>query len=348
MSGLRRCVVIGASAGGVEALREVVARLPGGLAVPVFVVLHIPPYVASSLPQILGRSGPLRAVHPRDGAVAEAGVIYVAPPDHHLLLDGRHVAVKKGPKENRFRPSIDALFRSAAYTCGPGAIGVVLSGMLDDGTSGLWSVERLGGTTVIQEPNEARFEDMPRSAMNYVRVDHNLPSTQIGALIGRLVGQARPAAAAKGAARHADDKARMKKELEIAAENSAYQKGVMELGKLTPFTCPECHGVLVRIAEGKMSRFRCHTGHAYTDSALLEAVMEFTGEALWQVIRSFEESLMLLDHMGRHLKEAGDPGRARTFFAKARELEKRSRTFHEAVLEHESLSGDNLGQEPAQ
>jgi len=179
--------------------------------------------------------------------------------------------------------------------------------------------------------------------MDYVDVNHTLPSTEIGALLGRLIGEPHPATKA---AKRADDKKRMQKELEIAAENSAFQKGVMKLGKLTPFTCPECHGVLVRIAEGKMSRFRCHTGHAYTDSALLEAVMEFTGEVLWQVIRSFEESLMLLDHMGKHLKEAGDPNRAKTFFAKARELETRSRTFHAAALEHESLSGDNLGQQP--
>ncbi|HSV12705.1 MAG TPA: chemotaxis protein CheB [Tepidisphaeraceae bacterium] len=343
MSKLQRCVVIGASAGGVEALRDVVARLPDDLPAPVFVVLHIPPYVASSLPRILNRSGPLHAVHPKDGAIIKAGTIYVAPPDHHLLIEGQHVAVKKGPKENRFRPSIDALFRSAAYTYGPRAIGVVLSGFLDDGTSGLWSIERLGGITVIQEPNEARFEDMPRSALEFVNVNHTLPSTQIGALLGRLVTEPHPAT--KGP-KHADDKERMQKEIQIAAEDSAFQKGVMKLGELTPFTCPECHGVLVRIAEGKMSRFRCHTGHAYTDSALLEAVMESTGEMLWQVIRSFEESLMLLNHMGNHLKKAGDPDRAETFFAKARELEKRSRTFHAAALEHESLSGDNLGQQP--
>jgi two-component system chemotaxis response regulator CheB len=120
----------------------------------------------------------------------------------------------------------------------------------------------------------------------------------------------------------------------------------MELGLLTPFTCPECHGVLVRIAEGKMSRFRCHTGHAYTDSALLEAVMTSTGELLWEVIRSFEEAVLLLQHMGQHLQEAGDATRAETFLAKARELEQRSRTYHADVLQHESLSGDNLGQQP--
>ncbi|MDB5326305.1 MAG: chemotaxis protein CheB [Phycisphaerales bacterium] len=343
MSKLHRCIVIGASAGGVEALREVVAQLPKDLSAPVFVVLHIPPFVASSLPRILSRSGPLNAIHPKDGTVIKPGTIYVAPPDHHLLIEGPHIAVKRGPKENRFRPSIDALFRSAAYTYGPRAIGVVLSGVLDDGTSGLWSVERLGGISVIQDPSEARFEDMPRYALEYVNVKYTLPSTQIGSLLGRLIAEPLPIAKA---AKHARDKERMKVELEIAADGSAFQKGVMELGDLTPFTCPECHGVLVRIAEGKMSRFRCHTGHAYTDSALLEAVMETTGEMLWQVIRSFEESLMLLEHMGNHLKEAGDPVRAKIFFTKARELEKRSSTFHAAAMKHESLSGDNVGQEP--
>ena len=249
--------------------------------------------------------------------------------------------MKKGPKENRFRPSIDALFRSAAHACGPQAIGVVLSGALDDGTSGLWSIKRLGGITVVQRPNEARFESMPRSALEHVEVDHILPSTEIGALLGRLAAEPPP----PGVAMEADERTRMEKEVRIAAEDGAYQKGVMEMGKFTPFTCPECHGALVRIAEGKMSRFRGHTGHAYTDSALLEAVMESTGQMLWQVIRSYEEALMLLQHMGRHLEEAGDTGRAAVFFKKASEIEKRSRTFHDATLEHESLSGDNLGQE---
>ena len=336
------CIVIGASAGGVESLREVVGRLPADLPAPVLVVLHIPPYVASSLPLILSHSGPLKAIHPDDGAAIKAGMIYVAPPDRHLLIEGHRIGVKRGPKENRFRPSIDALFRSAAYCYRARAIGVVLSGALDDGTSGLWSIERLGGITVVQQPSQARFEEMPRSALEYVKVNHTLPATEIGALLGRLVGEA---PRTPNAAAESDENARMKTELEIAADNSAFQKGVMELGELTAFTCPECHGVLVRIAEGKMSRFRCHTGHAYTDSALLEAVMESTGEMLWQVIRSFEEALMLLNHMGAHLKKAGDADRAKMFFGKARELEKRSRSFHAAAIEHESLSGDNLGQQ---
>jgi two-component system chemotaxis response regulator CheB len=338
---LERAIVIGASAGGIEALKEVVCQIPTNLPAPVFVVVHIPPFVASSLPEILSNAGPLPAVHPQDGRKIDAGFIYVAPPDHHLLIEKSSMAVKKGPKENRFRPSIDALFRSAAYVCGPRAIGVVLSGALDDGTSGLWSIKRLGGIAIVQQPNQARFESMPRNALDYVEVDYNLPSADIGALLGHLANE-QPV---PGVVVESEIKTRMAKEVQIAAEDGAFQKGIMELGTLTPFTCPECHGALVKIAEGKMSRFRCHTGHAYTDNALLEAVMETTGEMLWQVIRSFEEGVMLLKHMGQHLQDAGDSARAEIFFAKAREVEKRSKTFHSAVLNHESLSADNLGQE---
>jgi two-component system, chemotaxis family, protein-glutamate methylesterase/glutaminase len=335
-----RLVVIGASAGGVEALQDVVAKLPAGFDAPVCVVLHIPPYTSSTLPEILTRAGRLKALHPEDGAAIEPGFIYVAPPDHHLLIGDGCVLTKRGPKENRFRPSIDALFRSAAYRYGPKVIGVVLSGALDDGTSGLWSVKQLGGIAIVQHPNQARFEAMPRSAMDYVDIDHELPSTEIGALLARLT----MTPADEVSSHDEETKARLATEIQIATENNAFQKGIMELGTLTPFTCPECHGALIRMFEGKMSRFRCHTGHAYTDSALLEAVMESTGEMLWQVIRSYEEAVMLLNHMGDHLHNAGDDGRANIFRDKARQLEKRSRTFHETVLEHESLSGDNLGQ----
>jgi two-component system chemotaxis response regulator CheB len=338
---LQRCIAIGASAGGVEALQDVVSRLPADLPAPVFVVLHISPFVASSLPAILSKAGPLTAVHPQDGAKIEDGCIYVAPPDHHLLIENGSVAVRMGPKENRFRPSIDALFRSAAYIYGSKAIGVILSGALDDGTSGLWSIKRLGGVSIVQEPNQARFESMPLSALNYVEVDHILPSVEIGSLLSRLIND--PPDPAEPVT--SEIMTLMHKEGQIAAEDDAFQKGIMELGELTPFTCPECKGVLVKIAEGKMSRFRCHTGHAYTDNALLEAVMESTGEMLWQVIRSFEESVMLLNHMGKHLQDSGDDSRAEVFFNKARELGKRASTFHADVLNHESLSGDNLGQQ---
>ncbi len=248
------------------------------------------------------------------------------------------MAVKKGPKENRFRPSIDALFRSAAYNHGSNVIGIVLSGALDDGTSGLWTIKRLGGIAVVQQPNDARFESMPLSALDQVRVDYQLPAKEIGPLVARLAA-ARRRGDTKG---ETDLRKRLKTELAIATEGGAFQKGIMAMGDLTPFTCPECHGVLVRLMEDKMARYRCHTGHAYSDSALLEAVMESTGEMLWQVMRSLEEAVMLIKHMAEHIEVGGEVERAKTYFHKAHELEARSKTLHGAVLKHESLSGDNL------
>ncbi len=189
--------------------------------------------------KILTAAGPLPAVHPLDGTKITTGVIYVAPQTITLLIENDRVA--------------DALFRSAAYVHGPRAIGVVLSGALDDGTSGLWSIERLSGITVVQQPNQARFESMPRSALEYVEVDHTVPSTEIGALLSRLIG----ALPGPEPILETDIKSRIAKEVQIADDAEAFQRAVMELGELTPFTCPECHGVLVRIAEGKMARFRC-------------------------------------------------------------------------------------------
>jgi two-component system chemotaxis response regulator CheB len=344
MHASERIIVLGASAGGVESLIQVLCDLPADIPAAICVVLHVPAYRPSRLPNILTDCGKVKAIHPEDGAKIKSGLIYVAPPDHHLLIEGDRLAVKKGPKENRFRPSIDALFRSAAYEYGPRVIGVILSGALDDGTSGLWSVKRLGGIAIIQEPSDARFESMPKSALEYVQADYKLPAREIGALLSRLVKEE----IAPAPPRDSKLKAQMEMEIKIAEEDDAFRKGVFDGPELTPFTCPECHGVLVKITEGKMARFRCHTGHAYSDSALLEGVMLTTGEMLWQVMRSLEEAVMLLNQMGQNLQVAGDADRAKIFFKKAQELEKRSATFHDTVLKHESLSGDNLGQAETQ
>jgi two-component system chemotaxis response regulator CheB len=168
----RNIIAIGASAGGVEALSALAQGLPPDLDASLFVVLHIPPYCPSSLPRILTECGPLKAQHAVDGEQIKRGRIYVAPPDHHLLVENDRTIVRRGPKENRFRPSVDALFRSVAYGYGSRVIGIVLSGALDDGTSGLWSIQRLGGATVAQSLEEASQPSMPRSAIEGVSIDH--------------------------------------------------------------------------------------------------------------------------------------------------------------------------------
>ena len=333
-----RIVVVGASAGGISSLKALVAGLPAGFPGALFVVLHIPPDSVSTLPAILSSAGPLPATHARDGETIQPGRIYVAPPDHHLLIDDDRVGVKKGPKENRFRPSVDALFRSAAYSAGPRVIGVVLSGALDDGTSGLWTVKRLCGIAIVQRPEEAAFDSMPLSALKQVAIDYSVAAAEIGPLVAKLATS--PLSETPEVA--VDEQNRLKTEVSIAGNGDAFPKGIMGMGDLTPFTCPECHGVLVTLAEGGMDRFRCHTGHAYTASALLAGVMQAIGEGYYKVMRALEEATMLLDHMGRHFVDDNQPETAELFFNKAREASQRSRWLHDATLAHEHVSGDNL------
>jgi two-component system, chemotaxis family, protein-glutamate methylesterase/glutaminase len=335
------CIVIGASAGGFQVVVSIVSQLPADLPVPVFVVMHVPAYQPSYLPHILSNSGPLQAVHPADGAKIREGIIYVAPPDHHLLIDNSHVAVKKGPKENGFRPSIDALFRSAAYSYGPGAIGVVLSGALHDGTSGLWSIKRLGGIAIVQDPYDAEYASMPRSALEFVEADYTVRSSEIA---GLLVQLSREQLSQKTDTRDIEKglEERIAKEVQIAAGTNISHKSILDLGEPTALTCPECHGALIRINEGNSSRFRCHTGHGFTEDALLEKVMQTTGEMIWQVTRGLQEAEMLLEHMGRHIQDHGDSSRAEKFFIKARELASRAIQFQEVAQRHESLSDENL------
>jgi two-component system chemotaxis response regulator CheB len=335
----QRVIVIGASAGGVEPLLDVLGPLPADFPAAICVVLHMSPHMESNLPRILRNNGRLDAVHPQTGWPLEPGVIYVGCPDHHLLIEAQgKVAMAKGPKENRFRPSIDALFRSAAYNHGPHVIGVILSGALDDGTAGLWSIKRLGGMAIVQRPSDAYFDAMPMNALEYVDADYTVPAVEMPALLQRLVARdVAPRPALEPEFEH-----RMVREIEIATEGEAFQKGVMNFGPLTPFTCPECHGVLVRICDGKLSRFRCHTGHAFSKSALLEGVMDSAEELMVQTMRSLEEAVMLLNEIAANLESSGDIDRARTFYAKAKELEARSKSFQGEVLEHETFSSDNL------
>jgi two-component system chemotaxis response regulator CheB len=333
-----RIIVIGASAGGVTSLRALVAKLPNDIDAAIFVVLHVSPDGISLLPDILNHAGPLTASHPTDGEKIKRGRIYVACPDHHLLIVGDHVGVKRGPKENRFRPSIDALFRSAAYNYGARVIGVVLSGALDDGTSGLWTVKELGGVTVVQLPGEAAFDSMPLSALDHVQIDYSMSAAEIGSLIARLCEGPSHIEAAKAGV----PGKQLEIEVAIAAGGDALRKGVMTLGELSSFSCPECHGVLIKLTEGNKSRFRCHTGHAYTASALLSGVMTSIGEGSWQVMRALEEAAMLLEQMGRDIADGDRPKAAEPFFEKAREATKRARLVREATMEYEHTSDETL------
>jgi two-component system chemotaxis response regulator CheB len=332
----RDVVAIGASAGGIAALTELVRGLPRNFPASVFIVQHLPASSPSTLPEILSRSGPLKAVHPRDGELIKPFRIYVAEPDHHLLIENGKVIVKRGPKENRFRPSIDALFRSAAYVYGPRVIGLVLSGVLDDGTSGLWTIKRLGGLALIQDPKDAIFPSMPINASEYVKIDYSVPIAEMAKLLVELTEK--PALPKRRLTMK--DRKRLEAEILIATRDNAFEMGIIEMGQLTAFTCPECNGALTRLKEGNIIRFRCHTGHAFTINALLSEVSEKVEDLLWQGMRGLEESNMLLVEMAKRFEDSGRRDIARRFSEKAQEIKKRARVVHDSVLAQQLISGD--------
>ena len=331
-------VVIGASAGGMGALERLVAGLPADLPAAVFVVWHLAPGVRSVLPTMLSRAGRLPAAHAEDGDAIMPGRIYVGPNDHHMLLERGYTRVTKGPKENRFRPAIDPLFRSAAYIYSTRAIGVVLSGALDDGTAGLWAIKMRGGTAVVQDPSDAMHRSMPLSALDNVAVDYKLPVADIGPLLGRLVHEP----AGREPLLAAREREKMEAEVKIAREVDSRVEDILQYGELSPFTCPECHGVLATFRDGGITRFRCHTGHAVSGATLLEAGTEQVEQRLMDALRALDETIMLLNSLGEGYAKRGDTAAADQCFNRAREAFERSRPIREAALANEELSPEDL------
>ena len=335
----RHVVVMGASTGGFEAFKRIVKDLPPDFETPVFMVWHMSPDVLGVLPQVLNRVNKIYAAHPYDNEKIISNRIYVAKPDHHLLLNDGRIRITRGPKENRFRPAIDPLFRSAAYSYGPGTIGVVLSGALDDGSAGLWTIKDYGGVAVVQDPSDAEVSSMPDNAIQQVTVDHIVPVSRIGELLVHLSKESITESI------HTIKDEQTKKEIQIAAEENAFEKNLMALGELTPFTCPECHGVLSRLDSGNILRFRCHTGHAYSIDALMASLTETVEEALYNVIRGMDETILLLNHLGDHYAEANQPKMAALYFKKAKMAAERSTLVRRAALVHENLSKESLEKE---
>jgi two-component system chemotaxis response regulator CheB len=312
-------IVIGASAGGIEALTRVAAGLPPDLPAAVCVVVHIPSHANSQLPKILSRAGPLPAQPIRSQQPLEPGCIYVAPPDYHLLVVGDRLALSRGPRQNHSRPAIDPLFRTAARAYGPRAIGVVLSGVLDDGTIGLLSIKLHGGAVVIQDPQDATFDSMPRSALERVAADFVLPAHEIGPVLAREArkrADSAQTAAVEGGnvmAEEFDDQA----EATLVAQGKAEVENGHKTGDTTLFTCPDCGGVLWELGHGGMLRYRCHVGHSYSADSLLVENADLLESALWTAVRAMEESASLARRMAHHARDENRPQIAAQFDERA-------------------------------
>lgn len=290
-------IVIGTSAGGMAALTRLVAQLPAALPAAVLVVLHLAPdSTGEPLVARLAAHTGLRCRMATNGAHLEAGHLYLAPPDRHLLVKNQRLLVTKGPHENSYRPAADALFRAAAVEYGPCVVGVVLTGMLHDGTAGLDFVKRCGGTTVVQ--TDAEYPSMPNSALRQVAIDYAVPIDELGGVLIELTRTSN----------QADTMTTIPPDLQLEAAIAARVVGTTEeaaqLGHPAPLTCPDCGGSLWKVATGSVLRFRCHTGHAFTAEALAESSQHALEETLWVALRMMEERKNLLSSMASHSEGA--------------------------------------------
>lgn len=284
-----RIVVVGASAGGIPALQTIVSQLPPDFPAPILVVVHISDSHQSVLPNMLKRAGTLNATHPYNGQRVEPGTIYVAPPNYHMVLIDHHIQLKNSPKENRHRPAIDPLFRSAAQAHGGDVIGIILSGVLDDGTGGLIDINQHNGVAVVQDPEDAMFSSMPESACRYVDVDHVLTAYEIGKQLPQILLEA-------------DDLTEQSTELTHTPQNTidiVDTKEVMlhdlydQPGDVTPYACPDCNGNLWVSRENGFEQYWCHIGHRYTKRTLFAEKSSKIEAALFEAMRNLKEGAAL-------------------------------------------------------
>jgi two-component system, chemotaxis family, protein-glutamate methylesterase/glutaminase len=304
----RKLIAIGASLGGVSALQRIAADLPAQFPVPVLIVLHIGEN-SSRLPDLLAAVGPNTASHVRNGEPLRAGHLAVAPPGQHLLVNDGTLRLTLGPKENWARPAIDPLFRSAALAFGTRAIGVVLTGTLDDGTAGLQAIKSCGGVAIVEDPATAFAPGMPASALEAVAADFVLPIEAIGRQLQEIIMQPNPSSFS------APEQVR----LEHAAANGTanVMKELQKIATPSALVCPDCGGSLWEICEGRPSRYRCHTGHAFTLKSLKWAMDQATEEAIWSAMRALQERALLTRQIADRQQGVAKPDEAATLRAQA-------------------------------
>ena len=315
----RDIVVIGASAGGVQALDQLVERLPPELPAAVFVVLHLSAGGRSVLPSILGRMGPLPAAVPDEQQLPDRGHIYVAPPDRHLLLVGQEVRLTGGPRENGHRPAIDPLFRSAARTYGPRVIAVVLSGTLDDGAAGARMVRDRGGAVIVQHPDDALYSDMPRNTLDVAGADAVLPAAEIAEKICDLLDTPLP------------EDAQDVEEPEELEANELMEAQLAVNGTPTELACPDCGGALWEREDGDLVRFGCRVGHVYSPESLVAEHGKALEQALWAALRGLEERADLYRRMARRSQVAGRASIERRFHNRSESAERHATAIREAI-----------------
>jgi two-component system, chemotaxis family, protein-glutamate methylesterase/glutaminase len=329
----RDLLAIGTSAGGVDALIFLAGRLQRDLPASVLVTIHLPSYARSSLDEVLTRAGPLPASFAENGEVLRKSRIYVAPPNRHLLVDGDRISLGEGPRENNSRPAIDPMLRSAAVCCGSRTIGVVLTGTLGDGASGLWTVHQGGGITVVQDPKDAAYAEMPLTALNRAKPDHVARLQDMPALLSGLALQ--PAGEAKPLPRN------IKFEVEIARTGQSSMDKMDEFGRRSVLACPDCGGVMWEIDEGDVSRFRCHVGHTYTAEVMSLALDDNLRRALASAVRALEERAALASKLYNQARTAGHRLLAANWAAKLKEFEREMDIIRSSTRRMDRLAAED-------
>ncbi len=328
----RDIVAIGTSAGGVEALLFLARHVPREFPASIVVTIHLPRYARSGLDQLLSRVGPLPAVFASDGEKPNKGRIYIAPPDRHLLLDGDRLSLGEGARENNSRPAIDPMLRSAGVCCGPRTVGVVLTGTLGDGASGLWALGQCGGITVVQDPRDAAFAEMPLTALNRVKPEHVVRLADMPALLISLVHQ--PAGESQPVPRS------IKYEVEIARTGQSSMDEMDGFGRRSVLACPDCGGVMWEIDEGEMVRYRCHVGHSYAAEMMSLALDDGLRRALAAAVRALEERVALAKKLHRQAIDGSHRLLAETWKDKAREYEHELNVIRDSVRRMDRLAAE--------
>jgi two-component system, chemotaxis family, protein-glutamate methylesterase/glutaminase len=331
-------VAIGASAGGVKALATLTEALPKGFPAAVLVVCHMSPSGPNLLPQVLARGSSLPVLAAQDDLEIEAGKVYVSVPDRHLMLDGSHLRLTRGPKENRTRPAIDVLFRSVASSRGPQAIGVVLTGYLDDGAAGLWTIKDVGGQAIVQDPEDADVPDMPLASLLYVTPEVIAPLAQLPDALLRAVRLSESRAMPS-----LPSDQRLEIETAIARGDNALAAGSLRLGPPSSLTCPECGGAMAEINESARIRFRCHTGHAYSVLTLLSDIDRCIDQSLWHALRSIEERALLLAKLQTEAENGNKREEASKAAQALQDTRKRGDILRQLLLDEQAL-GHAIGE----
>jgi two-component system chemotaxis response regulator CheB len=321
----RDIVAIGTSAGGVDALLRIAETLPSDIPAAILMTIHMSSSFRSELDALLTRAGKLPAGFAADGEELVKGRIFLAPPGKHLLLvKGDTLKLGIGPRENNTRPAIDPMLRSVALCCGPRAVGVVLTGTLGDGASGLWAISQCGGISIVQDPRDAAFPEMPENALRLTEADHVVGLDGMAELLTELVNE--PAGPRKAIPQHIRD------EIEIAQTGHSSMETMDRIGRRSLLTCPDCNGVMWEVNEGDLLRYRCHVGHTYSADVMQLAVDDGLRKALAIALRVLDERVALAGRLHENATKSGHRHMARDWAERRSDYERERDILRDVIV----------------